>query len=112
MFSDDQDAQGVVQETMMVDRLPEYLSQYAGMDTMVMQTLAEKSSIKGTDRKYSRLIRKAGSSSYEKKAVPGADIGTAFNSHKVYMEIQPKAFATELIRIMAAKTGHRYCIIT
>ena len=34
MFSDDQDAQGVVQETMMVDRLPEYLSQYAGMDIL------------------------------------------------------------------------------
>ena len=60
MFSDDQD---VVQETMMVDRLPEYLSQYAGMDTMVMQTLAEKSSIKGTDRKYIRIIRKTGSNS-------------------------------------------------
>lgn len=60
MFSDDQD---VVQETMMVDRLPEYLSQYAGMDTMVMQTLAEKTSIKGTDRKYIRIIRKTGSSS-------------------------------------------------
>ena len=52
-------------------------------ENMVMQTLAEKTSIKGTDRKDIRIIRKAGSSSYEKKSVPGADIGPAFNSHQV-----------------------------
>ena len=28
-----------------------------------------------------------------------------------YIEIQPNAFATELIRIIAAKIGHRYWII-
>ena len=31
--------------------------------------------------------------------------------YKNYIEIHPNALATELIRIMAAKIGHRYWII-
>ena len=47
--------------------------------------------------------------SFEEKAIV-LTLLTAFIL-LIYMEINPNAFATELIKIMAAKIGHKYLII-
>ena len=43
--------------------------------------------------------------------VPARDYFMVYKLH-IYMEIQPNAFATELARIIIAKIGQRYLIMT